>query len=307
MGKSLRLALATPNREYGQEIGEFDGDFEEADNRDCNRLGKFLRIKISLDLKQPVKRGTVIRFQGKDLKVFFRYERLPAFCFICGKLGHQMKECDEEENNEDKDYEETDERDLPFGPWLRASPLPRQTIDPKKEPIQGSCSRSLFSSSNSGTAEAGGTAKEDREVNQPPKEKEPTLAQLMAKSNKVAKEVEEVAESLGFIDITPKIPEDRQNEVIKSNPKSKPKESASKARAKQRPWVRKKGRKTIIREGEAPKTVGVGKRQLFEDGGSGGEAVEVGGSHKKQATGMEVDVTNEGIEGVLINQHLLYQ
>lgn len=47
-------------------LGNMMGIFEEADTRDCNRLGKFLRVKVSIDLKRPTKRGTAIRFQGKE-------------------------------------------------------------------------------------------------------------------------------------------------------------------------------------------------------------------------------------------------
>lgn len=73
----LPLRLRTEN--MAKRLGDLIRKFEEADNRDCNRIGKFLRVKISLNLKLPVKRGIVIHFQGKDLKVFFRYERLPVF------------------------------------------------------------------------------------------------------------------------------------------------------------------------------------------------------------------------------------
>lgn len=127
----LPLRLRTHN--MAVRLGNMMGLLEEADTRYSNRLGKFLRVKVSIDLKKPVKRGTVIRFQGKDLKVFFRYERLPAFCFICGKLGHQMKECDDFESFEEEGLEDKEEKDLPFGPWLRVSLLPKQNIEVRKD------------------------------------------------------------------------------------------------------------------------------------------------------------------------------
>lgn len=119
----LPLRLRTDN--MAVRLGNMMGTFEEDDNRDINRLGKFMRVKVSIDLKKPVKRGTTIRFHGKDLKVFFRYERLPSFCFIIGMLGHQMKECDESDILEEESFEDIEEKDLPFGHWLRASPLPK--------------------------------------------------------------------------------------------------------------------------------------------------------------------------------------
>lgn len=167
----LPLRLRTEN--MATRLGNMMEKFEEADNSDCNGLGKFLRVKVSLDLKKPMKRGTMIQFQGKDLKVFFRYKRLPAFCFICGKLGHQMKECDEGDNPEENAYDDFEEKDLPFGPWLRASPLPKHNFESRKDSQPGSCSRTLFASTSSSKAEVSGTTKDDIEVVQPPTEKDP--------------------------------------------------------------------------------------------------------------------------------------
>ena len=41
-----------------------------------------------------------------------RYERLPDFCFCCGTLGHQFRECIK--------YKDQKQEDLAFGPWMRA-------------------------------------------------------------------------------------------------------------------------------------------------------------------------------------------
>ena len=41
-----------------------------------------------------------------------RYERLPDFCFCCGTLGHQFRECIK--------YKDQKQEDLAFSPWLRA-------------------------------------------------------------------------------------------------------------------------------------------------------------------------------------------
>lgn len=73
----LPLKLRTAS--MASKIGNLMGTFEEADSRDSNRLGKFLRLKVNIDLSKPLKRGSTINFQGKELKVLFRYERLPNF------------------------------------------------------------------------------------------------------------------------------------------------------------------------------------------------------------------------------------
>ncbi|KAL0405316.1 UNVERIFIED_CONTAM: hypothetical protein Slati_3845500 [Sesamum latifolium] len=55
---------------------------------------------------------------GDELVVSFTYERLQNYCYLCGKLGHISKYC-VERFAEDFVYSG---KDMPFGPWLRASP-----------------------------------------------------------------------------------------------------------------------------------------------------------------------------------------
>lgn len=61
-------------------LGDIIRVFEEMDQRDETKMGRSLRIKVTIDLRKPLKRGMVVRYQGKNLKVFFKYERLPTFC-----------------------------------------------------------------------------------------------------------------------------------------------------------------------------------------------------------------------------------
>lgn len=47
-----------------------------------------------VDLHKPLTWGTIIRTEDGNLKnVFFKYERLFDFCYICGKLGLLIKDC----------------------------------------------------------------------------------------------------------------------------------------------------------------------------------------------------------------------
>ncbi|PNX69407.1 cysteine desulfurase mitochondrial-like, partial [Trifolium pratense] len=95
-------------------LGDTMGKFVEVDNNEGNRMGKCLRIKTTVDLRKPLKRGTVITYQGKSLRVFFKYERLPTFCYACGKIGHQIKDCETLEGNTDTGFDEIEEKDCPF-------------------------------------------------------------------------------------------------------------------------------------------------------------------------------------------------
>ena len=49
----------------------------------------FMRIRVSIDVRNALKRRMKIRKGGGDwFWVNFHYQRLPTFCFICGILGH---------------------------------------------------------------------------------------------------------------------------------------------------------------------------------------------------------------------------
>lgn len=50
------------------------------------------------------------------IRLDFKYEHLPSFCFYCGKLGHLEKGCDQKIEDSTKDCICEGQ----FGDWLRA-------------------------------------------------------------------------------------------------------------------------------------------------------------------------------------------
>ncbi|OMO71257.1 reverse transcriptase [Corchorus capsularis] len=82
-------------------------------------LGRsFLRIRIEIDAHNALVDGFwVPRKNMEKVWAEVKYERLADFCYCCGKLGHVLKQCPEndgEDNGEEKRYR--------YGPHMRAIP-----------------------------------------------------------------------------------------------------------------------------------------------------------------------------------------
>jgi interleukin-1 receptor-associated kinase 1 len=204
------LPLKLRSEAMAKKVGNIMGVFEEIDPKDSHRTGRFLRFKVSLDLRKPLKKGTKIKYQEKNMWVDFKYERLPNFCFACGRIGHQMKECEEVEDVDIDSYSDIEEKSQAFGPWLRASPLPRFFDEPRKDVSSGTCSKNLFptsSQSRGGTSDSK-KGKEQEVDQQTPaahdNEKDlPILEERVAtKEATTVLGVEDVAESLGAVAIS---------------------------------------------------------------------------------------------------------
>ena len=58
--------------------------------------GKHLTVKVTINVTQPLKRGKVLSVAGQDkVLATFKYERLPDFCYVCGRLDHLEDDCNE--------------------------------------------------------------------------------------------------------------------------------------------------------------------------------------------------------------------
>ncbi|KAG5527023.1 hypothetical protein RHGRI_028083 [Rhododendron griersonianum] len=54
----------------------------------------FLRVKVEINISLPLPKGFWLRGKtGKDLWISYIYERLPDFCYACGRIGHDNRGC----------------------------------------------------------------------------------------------------------------------------------------------------------------------------------------------------------------------
>ena len=63
---------------------------------DETTVGRFLRIKVKLDITKPLRRGVVVYVRDEDDKPLWcpvEYKFLPNFYYTCGLIGHVDKVC----------------------------------------------------------------------------------------------------------------------------------------------------------------------------------------------------------------------
>ena len=89
------------SEKIGKDIGNSIGKFVIADSRSWSSdQAKYMRIRVKIPLNKSLRRcGVVASLEGELHQIFFQYERLPIFCFLCGILGHDDRHCQSGVNN----------------------------------------------------------------------------------------------------------------------------------------------------------------------------------------------------------------
>ena len=89
--------------------------------------GKFLRVHVRIDVSRKLIRGKKINIdKGVARWVLFKYECLPNFCYRCGLLEHDLKDCSLKEEI-DKNGEMGE---LQYGAWIRGELVRRSGCEP---------------------------------------------------------------------------------------------------------------------------------------------------------------------------------
>ncbi|TXG60547.1 hypothetical protein EZV62_015120 [Acer yangbiense] len=143
------IPIMCMNRRMAKWLAEQIGEVIEipSESRDC--WGKFFRVKVRIDISRPLKRWLRLSLDqsGNIVVVGLKYERLPEFCFACGKIGHGINDCPDKEAKK----EAMEGTNLRFGSWMRA-PISEKTKDRSSSQVSGRSSvrdRSMGSSQGS--------------------------------------------------------------------------------------------------------------------------------------------------------------
>ncbi|CAN0847084.1 hypothetical protein LINGRAHAP2_LOCUS4784 [Linum grandiflorum] len=52
-----------------------------------------MRIRVRLDVRKSLHREKTVKKPNTEVLVRFKYEKLPTFCFLCGRIGHIDRYC----------------------------------------------------------------------------------------------------------------------------------------------------------------------------------------------------------------------
>ena len=111
------LPLKSRTKETGYSIGATIGEVVKVDVAENGvQWGKCLRVRVMVDVTRRLIRGKRVTIEGVEGRwVQFKYERLPNFCYQCGLLNHDMKDCTEVKKSGDQ----SEMKELQYGAWLR--------------------------------------------------------------------------------------------------------------------------------------------------------------------------------------------
>ncbi|XP_050277735.1 uncharacterized protein At4g02000-like [Quercus robur] len=113
------LPITCTNKANAKAIERTLGRVEQVDTSlsgECR--GKYIRVHVTLDIRQPLPRGRFVDMgNSESLWSSVQYEKMPIFCYWCGLLNHDEKDCKvwlDSNGTSNKD-------DQQYGPWLRAN------------------------------------------------------------------------------------------------------------------------------------------------------------------------------------------
>lgn len=123
-----------------EKVGNKIGFFVKMDNTNLMGIDKSIRMRVLIDVRKPLVKSVKLKMRGGMEDEFeVKYEKPPIFCFVCGMIGHGVKDCD--------DNKDVDPPVLKYDMGLKASPWKSVKImdfNNGHATSQSTCAKSLF-------------------------------------------------------------------------------------------------------------------------------------------------------------------
>lgn len=127
------LPIHAMTQEMGKLIGSKIGEVIEVKaDLDGIGIGNYLKVRVNLQIEKPLLRRIKLDVGEQESRwVYLKYERLPGFCSVCGRIGHHEMEC-HIANQQRRDKGKVD---IQYGGWLKAEPKTRTFQSSAAPPI----------------------------------------------------------------------------------------------------------------------------------------------------------------------------
>lgn len=97
LGENHYIPMEFMDRKVGMKVGGVVGKVLANDWRDKGGCWvDFIRVKVLLDTTKPLR--SVACFtdkKGQEVTCVLKYEHLPIFCYVCGRIDHGTQKCNE--------------------------------------------------------------------------------------------------------------------------------------------------------------------------------------------------------------------
>ncbi|PPD79093.1 hypothetical protein GOBAR_DD23980 [Gossypium barbadense] len=105
------------DRQVAMDVGKAIGEVVAIDWRDRDGgWTEYIRIRVMIDVFKPFRRVVhLVGSDGTETVCAIKYERLPAFYYICGLISHSTQKCHRKE-----EHTKSNNISFKYGSWLRA-------------------------------------------------------------------------------------------------------------------------------------------------------------------------------------------
>ncbi|KAM6566998.1 hypothetical protein CsatA_026126 [Cannabis sativa] len=134
-GRILNLPIKAITKSNMSRLAGMAGEIIDIQEADVNRIAVngFFKFKVRNSIQSKLFPGYLFPHKGRRIWLQFQYDRLPYMCFNCGRIGHEMRQC--QEPRATGIHEEGEVRPI-FGSWLQFDSVGRMETIHSNEPSQ---------------------------------------------------------------------------------------------------------------------------------------------------------------------------